>query len=99
MDTIKLPITFDKGRMSIVEEFTRPFYSQVIAVACRIEKGELPLELTYGVKDSSFIEFRESELRYTMGKFWPELQLTTVRQGPPNNSGAINLIVDFVHES
>lgn len=98
MDTIKLPITFDKGRMGVLEEFTRPYYSQVIALACRIEKNELPLEITYGVKDSTFIEFREAELRYTMNRFWPEVQLTSVKQTPPDTSGNSRLIIDFVHE-
>lgn len=98
MDTIKLPITFDKGRMSFIEEFTRPYYSQVIALACRIEKGELPLEITYGVKDSTFIEFRESELRYTMNRFWPEVQLTSIKQTEPNDDGRRRVIIDFVHE-
>jgi len=98
MDTIQLPIKFDKGRVAVIEEFTRPFYSQVIALACRIEKGELPLELTYGVKDSTFIEFRETELRYVIGQFWPEVRLTTIRQKQPNSKGEIVLVVDFVHE-
>ena len=95
MDTIQLPIKFDKGRVAVIEEFTRPFYSQIIALACRIEKGELPLELTYGVKDSTFIEFRETEL---IGQFWPEVRLTTIRQKQPNSKGEIVLVVDFVHE-
>ena len=43
MDTLKFPITFDKGRMAVIEEQTRPYYSQIIALACRIEKNELPL--------------------------------------------------------
>jgi hypothetical protein len=98
MDTIKLPITFDKGRISVIEEFTRPYYSQVIALACRIEKGELPLEITYGVKDSTFIEFREAELRYTLNRFWPEIQLTSLRQTEASDTGQRRLIVDFVHE-
>lgn len=82
----------------MVEEFTRPFYSQVIALACRIEKGELPLELTYGIRDSTFIEFRETELRYTMAQFWPEIRLTTIRQQRPKPTGEIALVIDFVHE-
>lgn len=98
MDTIKLPISFDKGRISVLEEYTRPFYSQIIAMACRMEKGELPLEVTYGVKDSTFITFRESELRYTIGQFWPEIQITTIKQKPVLDSGTIKLIVDFIHE-
>jgi hypothetical protein len=98
MDTIKLPLSFDKGRVSVLEENTRPYYSQIIAITCRIEKGELPLEITYGVKDSTFLEFRESELRYTIAKFWPEIQLTTIKQEIARDSGSARVIVDFVHE-
>jgi len=98
MDTIKLPLSFDKGRVAVLEEYTRPYYSQIIAISCRIEKGELPLEVTYGVKDSTFIDFRESELRYTVAKFWPEIQLTTVKQEVAKDSGSSRVVVDFVHE-
>jgi len=98
MDTIKLPLSFDKGRVAVLEEFTRPFYSQVIALTCRIEKGELPLEITYGVKDSTFLDFRESELRYTISKFWPEIQITTIKQEVAKDTGTARVIVDFVHE-
>ena len=97
MDTFKLPMTFDKGRVSVLEEFTRPYYSQVVALACRTEKGELALEPTYGVKDSTFIDFRESDLRYTINRFWPEVQITTVIQSTPDQDGNTRLIVDFVH--
>ena len=98
MDTIKFPITFDKGRMSILEEQTRPYYSQIIAFACRIEKNELPLEITYGVKDSTFQKFRKGELNYTISKFWPEVRITTLEQGEADADGASRLVVDFTFE-
>ena len=98
MDTIKFPITFDKGRMAVLEEQTRPYYSQIIAIACRIEKTELPLEITYGVKDSTFTKFRKSELAYTMSKFWPEVRLTTVEQSEATQDGISRLTIDFTFE-
>jgi hypothetical protein len=98
MDTIKFPITFDKGRMSVLEEQTRPYYSQVIAFACRIEKNELPLEITYGVKDSTFQKFRKAELNYTISKFWPEVRITTLEQSEADADGTSRLVVDFTFE-
>lgn len=98
MDTIKFPITFDKGRMSIIQEQTRPYYAQALALACRIEKNELPLEITYGVKDSTFANFRKAELNYTVGKFWPEIRLTTLEQTEPDENGVSRLVIDFTFE-
>lgn len=98
MDTLKFPITFDKGRMAVIEEQTRPYYSQIIALACRIEKNELPLEITYGVKDATFHNFRKAELNYTINKFWPEVRLTTVEQTDPDEEGVSRLIIDFTYE-
>jgi hypothetical protein len=98
MDTIKFPITFDKGRMSVISEQTRPYYSQVIAFACRIEKNELPLEITYGVKDATFNRFRKAELNYTINKFWPEVRITTLEQTEPDSNGVTRLIIDFTFE-
>jgi hypothetical protein len=98
MDTIKFPITFDKGRMSILQESTRPYYSQAIALACRIEKTELPLEITYGVKDATFTSFRKAELTYTMAKFWPEVRISTLEQIPPDRDGVSRLVIDFTFE-
>jgi hypothetical protein len=98
MDTIKLPIVLDKGRVGLLEENTRAYYNQVLALACRIEKTELVLEPTYGVKDSTFSTFRNSELIYTMNTFWPEVRITKLEQGQPNRDGVARLIVDFVFE-
>ena len=98
MNTIKFPITFDKGRISVLEEFTRPYYSQVIALACQIEKGELPLEITYGVRDATFALFSDAELRSLAARFWPEIQLTVIKQTDPDNNGNTQLIIDFVHQ-
>lgn len=98
MNTIKFPITFDRGKISALEEFTRPYYSQIIALACQIEKGELPMEITYGVQDATFIRFSDAELRSLVARFWPEVQLTVVSQTEPDASGNTQLIVDFVHQ-
>ena len=98
MNTIKFPITFDKGRMSVLQEGTRPFYAQIIALACRIEKGELILEQTYGVKDGTFGKFRKSELLYSMSTFWPEIRLTTIDQSSADKNGVSRLVVDFTFE-
>jgi hypothetical protein len=99
MDTIKLPIKLDKGRVGLLAENTRDYYNQVVALACRIEKNELVLEPTYGVKDSTFSTFRNAELLYTLGTFWPEIRVTTLEQKDPDQQGRSRLIIDFVFEA
>jgi len=96
MDTLKLPMTFGRGRAATLIDGTRPYYSQIIAVATRIERGELPLEITYGVKDPTFSTLRESEIRYTIAQFWPEIQLTLIERGQPTNDGEQRILIDFV---
>lgn len=98
MDTIKLPIVLDKGRVGVLAENTRDYYNQVIALACRIEKNELVLEPTYGVKDSTFSDFRDAELNYTLTTFWPEVRVTKLEQKKPDSSGISKLLIDFVFE-
>lgn len=98
MDTIKLPIKFDKGRVGLLQENTRDYYNQVVALACRIEKNELALEPTYGVRDSTFDTFRNSELLYTLNTFWPEIRVTKLEQKNAADSGSSKLLIDFVFE-
>jgi hypothetical protein len=98
MDTIKFPIRFDKGRVSVLSENTRDYYNQIIALACRIEKNELALEPTYGVRDASFSTFRTSELSYTLSTFWPEIRIIKLEQKTPDTIGASQLIIDFEFE-
>lgn len=96
MDTLKLPMAFERGRAATLAEGTRTYYSQVIAIASRIERGELPLEVTYGVKDPTFSVFRESEIRYTIGQFWPEIHLTLISRDRPTDTGQQKILIDFV---
>lgn len=98
MDTLKLPIKFDKGRVGLLQENTRDYYNQVVALACRIEKNELVLEPTYGVRDSTFDTFRNSELLYTLKTFWPEIRVTKLEQKPAKDVGTSRLVIDFVFE-
>jgi hypothetical protein len=98
MDSIKLPITFDKGRVGLLSENTRDYYNQVVALACRIEKNELVLEPTYGVRDSTFDTFRDSELIYTLNTYWPELRITKLEQKKSNDIGVSQLLIDFAFE-
>lgn len=94
-----MPMAFSRGNAVTVSESTRPYYSQIIALACRIEREELILEPTYGVKDPTFSRLNESELRYTIGQFWPEIQLTSIDKGSPTDSGNNRIVVDFVFGS
>jgi hypothetical protein len=98
MDTIKLPISFDKGRVGLLQENTRDYYNQAVALACRIEKGELALEPTYGVKDSTFDTFRKSELNYTLATFWPEIRVIKLEQDKAKKDGTSRLLIDFSFE-
>jgi len=98
MDTIKLPISFDKGRVGLLKENTRDYYNQAVALACRIEKGEIALEPTYGVKDATFETFRKSELNYTLATFWPEIRVIKLEQDKPNRDGTSRLVIDFSFE-
>lgn len=98
MDTIKLPIVFDKGKVGLLKENTRDYYNQAVALACRIEKGELALEPTYGVKDATFQTFRKSELNYTLKTFWPEIRIIKLEQALPEADGSSQLLVDFTFE-
>ena len=98
MDTIKLPIVFDKGRVGVLQGNTRDYYNQTVAIACRIEKGELALEPTYGVKDSTFETFRKSELNYTLATFWPEIRIIKLEQDRPDKTGSSRLLIDFAFE-
>lgn len=91
-----MPMSFVRGKAVTIAESTRPYYSQAIALACRIEREELILEPTYGVKDPTFSRINESELRYTIAQFWPEIQLTSIDPGKPTNSGNNVIVIDFV---
>jgi hypothetical protein len=98
MDSIKLPIKFDKGRVGLLSDNTRDYYNQVVALACRIEKNELVLEPTYGVRDSTFDTFRDSELIYTLNTYWPEIRITKLEQKKSNDVGVSQLLIDFAFE-
>jgi len=95
MDTIKLPITFDKGRMGVLADGSREYYSQIIAIACQVERGEMPLEVTYGINDPTFSAFRKSEVYQVLAVYWPEIKLNEISISSPDKFGAKRLNVDF----
>ena len=95
MDTIKLPITFDKGRMGVLADGSREYYSQIIAIACQIERGEMPLEVTYGITDPTFTALRKSEIYQVLAVYWPEIKLNEVSISSSDKFGAKRLNVDF----
>ena len=95
MDTIKLPITFDKGRMGVLADGSREYYSQIIAIACQIERGEMPLEITYGITDPTFTALRKSEIYQVLAVYWPEIKLNEVSISSSDKFGAKRLNVDF----
>ena len=95
MDTIKLPITFDKGRMGVLADGSREYYSQIIAIACQIERGEMPLEVTYGITDPTFTALRESEIYQVLSVYWPEIKVNAVSISSPEKFGRQRLNVDF----
>ena len=95
MDTIKLPITFDKGRMGVLTDGSREYYSQIIAIACQIERGEMPLEVTYGITDPTFTALRKSEIYQVLAVFWPEIKVNEVSISSSDKFGAKRLNVDF----
>jgi hypothetical protein len=95
MDTIKLPITFDKGRMGVLADGSREYYSQIIAIACQIERGEMPLEVTYGITDPTFTTLRKSEIYQVLSVYWPEIKIREISISAPDRFGRKRLNVDF----
>jgi hypothetical protein len=95
MDTIKLPITFDKGRMGVLADGSREYYSQIVAIVCQVERGEMPLEVTYGVTDPTYTAFRTSEIYQVLSVYWPEIKVNEVSVSSPDKFGRQRLNVDF----
>jgi len=95
MDTIKIPITFDKGRMGVLADGSREYYAQIIAILCQVEKGEMPLEVTYGITDPTFTVLRQSEIYQVLSIFWPEIRIREISLSPPDKNGTRRLNVDF----
>jgi hypothetical protein len=73
MDTIKFPMSFDKGRIGYLVEGSRDYYAQALSLAIQITPGQLPLEPIYGIKDSTFATFNKSALIQLAAYFWPEI--------------------------
>jgi hypothetical protein len=95
MDTIKLPITFDKGRMGVLVDGSREYYSQVIAIACQVERGEMPLEVTYGITDPTYTALRKSEIYQVLSVYWPEIKINDISISSADGFGRKRLNVDF----
>lgn len=95
MDTIKLPISFDKGRMGVCADGSREYYSQIIAIVVQTERGEMPLEITYGITDPTFNALRKSEILQVLSVYWPEIKIKEISLSTPDRSGKTRLNIDY----
>lgn len=95
MDTLKFPITFDKGRVGYLTEGSREYYAQILSLAVQIRIGELPLEPIYGISDPTFSTFDKGELFQTLNYYWPEIQVNSIdsRFEPSRNQYVVD--IDF----
>lgn len=75
MDTLKYPLTFDRGRAVTVAESSAAYQYQAVAIILRTRVGEMPLEQTFGVSDPSFDVFLKSEFLRCVNTFWPEIRV------------------------
>jgi hypothetical protein len=95
MDTIKFPMSFDKGRIGYLVEGTREYYAQALSLAIQIRPGELPLEPVYGIKDTTFSTFDKSALMQLTNYFWPEIIINNAVSYFDPNRQAFLVDLDF----
>lgn len=95
MDTIKFPISFDKGSIALLSDGSNEMYSQIIAILCQTERGEFLLEPTYGVADSTFDTFHKSDIFRLLSIYWPEISVNNILISEPDNNGRRRVTIDF----
>lgn len=94
MDTISLPISFRYGAFEKIAEGTDDYYAFLLAMAIRIEPGELPLRPSYGCYSPVFGDEEIENLAMTASQFIPEIDVASV-QITPSDGGQVDIQMTF----
>lgn len=94
MDTISLPISFRQGAFEKITEGTDDYYGFLLAMAIRIEPGELPLRPSYGCFSPVFGDEEVENLAITASQFIPEIDVANVKLTPAD-SGQVRIDLTF----
>ena len=94
MDTLKYPLSFERGSAATLTENSVSYNSQAVALLLRTRVGEMPLEPTFGVSDSTFVNFYKSEFYRCLNTFWPEITVSSLSiQERPSADGVASIKV------
>lgn len=94
MDTLKYPLSFERGSAEKLTENSIAYNSQAVALLLRTRVGEMPLEPTFGVSDSTFVNFYKSEFYRCLNTFWPEITVSALSvQERSSADGAVSVKV------
>jgi phage baseplate assembly protein W len=96
MDTLKFPLSFNRGRAVTLSENSDDYKAQAIALIARTRRGEMVLEPTYGITDPTFTVFIKSEFYRNVSTFWPEIKISDLSvSSSANAGGVVRLNVSF----
>ena len=94
MDTISLPISFRQGAFEKISDGSDDYYAFLLAMAIRIEPGELPLRPSFGCYSPVFGDEELENLAMTASQFVPEVDVATVNI-TPLDGGQVQIEMTF----
>jgi hypothetical protein len=94
VQAIAFPFRFRRGRAVSIDTATDQYAAQKILTAASTRVEELPLLPRFGTKAPEFATFDTGGLFYTTATYFPEINISDVRQGI-DNSGVSNVTIAF----
>lgn len=98
MDTIAFPIKFEASGLTMLQEGSTPYYSQLLSMAVLTEPNRHPLTPEYGIFDPTFRAVDKGQFVVQAARFVPEVVITNIEVDVAEDED-INVSIGFVERT
>ncbi|NBR35787.1 MAG: hypothetical protein EBT80_00090 [Chitinophagales bacterium] len=93
MANFKIPFQIVNGSVASVADGSIGAKAQVVSFVVQTNRGELPLEPTFGISDPTFEPSNIFEARAVITQFWPEIIIEDLKLSAVGNSGRVDVSI------
>jgi hypothetical protein len=94
-DKIAFPFRLSAGRVVKDDSASDSYAAQSIAAVVRTGKGELILNLDYGVRSPEFVGLDNSALLYSVATYYPNIEIRSVVNRMNPQTGVVETRIAF----
>ena len=80
MNMLSIPLSFSNGKGKTLIEGEDEYYETLLTRILKIEPGEFPISIHFGVPDATFSSLAKPTLVELAGQFVPEIQIINIEE-------------------